>query len=110
VQIVTRLHLVGALLIFQIAFTGCRENSPDRPGSSTRTLSSISPQLTRTLTPALAMERLGAPDVVTGSGLIIYKYRLEGGDTLSLGFPGYAPIVYAQVFRADGTRADLPLR
>ena len=102
--------VTGTLMVFPAALVGCRENNADSGAAPTRTLSSISPHLTRTLTPALARERLGAPDVETGSGLIIYRYRLQSGDTLSLGFPGYAPITYAQLVRVDGTRADLPLR
>jgi hypothetical protein len=107
---VRRLLIVGPLLILPAAFAGCREKDADGAASSRRTLSSISPHLTRTLTPALARERLGAPDIETGSGLIIYRYGLQGGDTLSLGFPGYAPITYAQLSRADGTRSELALR
>jgi hypothetical protein len=58
----------------------------------------------------MARARLGAPDEETGSGLIIYKYRLSGNRTLWLGFPGYAPITYAQLEAPDGTRSTLTLR
>jgi hypothetical protein len=42
--------------------------------------------------------------------LLIYKYRLGGGPTLWLGFPGEAAIVYARLESKDGTFSDLPLR
>ncbi len=82
----------------------------DTPTPKARTLDTMSPQLTRDLTPALARERFGAPDVETGSGLIIYKYALEGGDTLMLGFPGFAPITYAQRIGANGALVPITLR
>lgn len=75
-----------------------------------RPLSSFQPHLTRTLTPTVARTKFGSPDEVTGSGLIIYKYRVDGGRTLWLGFPGEAPIVYARLESKDGTFSDLSLR
>lgn len=109
------LTLAGALMLF-VAATACtRDETSDPPPPSgerprARTLASMSKDITRDLTPALARERFGAPDVETGSGLIIYKYAVEDGDTLALGFPGYAPITYAQRLGANGTRVQLPLR
>ena len=74
-----------------------------------RSLSAFQPYLTRTLTPAGARSRFGSPDEVTGSGLLIYKYRLSGGATLWLGFPGEAAIIYARLESTDGAFSDLPL-
>ena len=91
------------------AIAGCRADTM-RQAEPTRSLASVEPLLTRDLTPATARTRIGAPDEETGSGLIIYKYRLAGNQTLWLGFPGYAAITYAQVERADGTRSILTLR
>ena len=62
------------------------------------------------VSPDWLRERLGAPDEETGSGLIIYRYHLKTGDTLALGFPGYAPVTYAHLLRANGTRTNFPLR
>ena len=75
-----------------------------------RPLAVFEPYLTRQLTPSLARERFGAPDEVTGSGLRIYKYRVAGGRTLWLGFPGDAPITYARLQSKDGVFTDLELR
>ena len=77
---------------------------------SERSLSAFQPYLTHTLTPAVARSQFGSPDEVTGSGLLIYKYRLGGGPTLWLGFPGEAPIIYARLESNDGSFSDLPLR
>jgi len=75
-----------------------------------RPLAVFQPYLTRELTPAIARERFGSPDEETGSGLRIYKYRVEGGRTLWLGFPGDAPISYAKLESRDGTFTELALR
>ena len=75
-----------------------------------RSLSAFQPYLTRTLTPAGARSRFGSPDEVMGSGLLIYKYVLDGGATLWLGFPGEAAIIYARVESKDGTFSNISLR
>ena len=75
-----------------------------------RPLSAFQPYLTRTLTPTAARTRFGSPDEVTGSGLIIYKYLVDDGRTLWLGFPGEAAIVYARLENKDGTFTDLTLQ
>lgn len=75
-----------------------------------RTLESVTPVLAKTLTPADARRRLGEPDEVLGSGLLILRYRLENGTSLLLGFPGEAPIMYAKVDDGRGNMRDLPLR
>jgi hypothetical protein len=74
-----------------------------------RPLAVFQPYLTRQLTPASARAQFGAPDEETGSGLLIYKYRVEGGRTLWLGFPGFAAITYARLEAKDGTLTDLAL-
>ena len=84
------------------------------PTSSTprdeRPLSAFQPYLTRSLTPAAARAQFGPPNEITGSGLIIYKYKVEGSRTLWLGFPGEAAISYAKLERKDGQFTDLALQ
>jgi hypothetical protein len=75
-----------------------------------RTLSAFQPYLTRTLTPATARAQFGAPDEIVGSGLLIYKYRVDAGRTRWLGFPGEAAIAYARLEAKDGTFTDLTLQ
>jgi hypothetical protein len=106
--------MLRSFVILLIAATttlmaACRADTM-REAEPTRSLATVRAQLTKDLTPATARSRLGAPDEETGSGLIIYKYRLAGNQTLWLGFPGYAPITYAQLEAPDGTRSTLTLR
>jgi len=75
-----------------------------------RTLAAFAPYLTRALTPAATRDTFGAPDEQTGSGLRIYKYRIDAGRTLWLAFPGDAPITYARLEAKDGTLSDIVLR
>lgn len=75
-----------------------------------RTLETLGPLLTRDLTPETARRRLGEPDEVLGSGLLIFRYRVEGGRSVLLGFPGDAPLLYAKLDDGHGTATDLPLR
>ena len=112
-----RIPAVAITIAASLALSaGCTRDGASRDASDSpaarlsRTLASMSPGITRDLTPALARERFGAPDLETGSGLIIYKYAVESGDTLALAFPGYAPITYAQRLGVNGTRVQLPLR
>lgn len=75
-----------------------------------RALADFTPKLTKTLTPAAADAAFGKPDGITGSGLLIYVYRLSDGRALWLGFPGYQPIFYAKVRSPDGKDVDLELK
>jgi hypothetical protein len=103
-----RLALLASVLV--VGFTACQSGSTT-PGdeTSTRTLASMRPLITRSLTPAAAGASFGKPDEITGSGLLIYRYRADSGRTVSLGFPGFAPIMYAKVLKASGEVEDLPL-
>jgi hypothetical protein len=75
-----------------------------------RTLASVEPLITKDLTPDLARKRIGVPDEEPGSGLIIYKYRVDGGRAVWLSFPGFEPIIAARLENADGTMRDLTVR
>jgi hypothetical protein len=91
------------------AAPACSPGSAGAPAPA-RTYDAVAPLLTRDLTPTLARRRRGAPAVETGSGLMIYGYRLDDGRTLWLGFPGERPILYAQLEEPEGSRRVLPLR
>ena len=100
---------IPVAVISLFAAPACGPGSAGAPAPA-RTYEAFTPLLTRDLTPSVARRRLGAPDVETGSGLMIYGYRLDSGRTLWLGFPGERPILYAQLEDADGSRRVLPLR
>jgi len=105
--------LVFALCVVLAAAAteGCSSrNSTPTSAREERTLASFQPFLTRALTPSAVRAQFGAPDEVTGSGLLIYKYRVDGGRTLWLAFPGEAPITYAKLEAKDGTLTDLALQ
>jgi len=75
-----------------------------------RTVASMLPRLSRSLTPAIAEATFGKPDETTGSGLLIYVYRVEAGKRVFLSFPGFAPIMGARVQDDTGASQELPLR
>ena len=75
-----------------------------------RTVASMLPKLSRSLTPAIAETTFGKPDETTGSGLLIYVYHAEAGKRVFLSFPGFAPIMSARVQESTGASQELPLR
>lgn len=108
----SRIRLIA--VAFPLLLAGCTKNSTDpAPASGTvtgpLTVASMLPRLSRSLTPAKAEAMFGKPDQTTGSGLIIYVYRVEAGKLVYLGFPGFAPIMYAKLLDANGASQDLPL-
>jgi hypothetical protein len=106
------LHRLRTLaLIVPLALAACTNSSSD-PATvpESRTVASMVPKLTRSLTPAGAESAFGKPDEITGSGLLIYVYRAEEGKRVFLSFPGFAPIVAARAVDASGASQDLPLR
>jgi len=102
-------RLVLALWLVVVAASNQACGRTPTSSREERPFAVFQPYLTRQLTPAAARSRFGAPDEETGSGLLIYKYRVDGGRTLWLGFPGQAPIVYARLEAKDGTLTDLAL-
>ena len=60
-----------------------------------------------TLTSEEALTLWGEPDAISGSGLVIYQYKLADGVTLWLGFPGSEPLAYAQLESSTGQRFAL---
>ena len=74
-----------------------------------RSLAAMLPDLHSGLTAAVATQLWGEPDEVTGSGLLIYKYRFADGLVLWLSFPGADPILGARLEGAGGAAIDLAL-
>ncbi len=75
-----------------------------------RTLERFQKTLDKSFTPAKAVATFGEPDRRLGSGLIIFEYALDDGSKLLLGFPGFAPIVYAHHVPKNGAFAVIPLK
>jgi hypothetical protein len=102
------------VLAFPLLLAGCSRNSTDPVAASglvtgPLTVASMLPRLSRSLTPARAEAVFGKPDQITGSGLLIFVYKVEMGKLVYLGFPGFAPITYARLLDANGASQELPL-
>ena len=104
----TRLRAIA--LAVPLLLAACNGSSNPAAASVPRTVASMLPKLSRSLTPAAAEAAFGAPDERTGSGLIIYVYRAEAGKKVYLGFPGFAPIVYARAVDLSGAVEELALQ
>jgi hypothetical protein len=108
-----RIVFALGLALTAAASTACGHSSSSAPDGQMvdgRTLARLEPLITKDLTPELARARIGVPDEEPGSGLIIFKYRVDGGRTVWLSFPGFAPIISARLEEADGTSRTLTIR
>ena len=75
-----------------------------------RTLASMLPYITKSLTPLLAEQRFGVPDARQNTGTVVMVYNVEEGKTVSLGFPAIdQPITFARLTAPGGTVTDLPI-
>jgi hypothetical protein len=93
-----------------LVLVACNGSSNPAATSDARTVASMLPKITASLTPAGAEAAFGKPDETTGSGLLIYVYRAEEGKKVYLAFPGYAPIVYAKAVSPSGAVEELAIR
>jgi hypothetical protein len=94
-------------LAFSTALTACKgtENVSGTPigGTETRTLASMTPLITKSLTAVGAETAFGFPDQRTLSPPIILVYLVENGQKVSLGFPDMTnPILFAQLTDKNG--------
>jgi hypothetical protein len=106
------IHLWGgniATNTLKIQVGGEAKSALQPQGAPRRALADFLAELDKSLTPGKAEEKFGKPDRITGSGLFIYKYTLDDGRELSLGFPGMGPITYAIVVAKDGSVTKLEL-
>ncbi len=102
---VLSLIALALLLAFAAVEAGDAKKEPAK-----RTIEFFTKSLDKSLTPAKAVERFGKPDADLGSGLVIYAYQLDDGSRVLLGFPGFAPILYAKHEVKKGEVKDLPLK
>jgi hypothetical protein len=101
---------ISLVVVAPLVLAACNGSSNPAAASQTRTVASMLPKLTHSLTPAAAQVAFGKPDETTGSGLLIYVYRVEEGKKVYLAFPGYAPIVYAKAVDQSGAVEELVIR
>jgi len=72
-------------------------------GSVERTLSSMLPFITKSLTAPQAELTFGKPDAAASSGSILFIYNVENGQKVNLGFPNPTdPITFANLQDKNG--------
>ena len=97
-------------LALPLVLGACSSNTADPIAAApARTVASMLPRLSKSLTPSTTETTFGKPDETTGSGLIIYVYRVEEGKRVVLSFPGFEKIVGARLQDASGATQELPL-
>jgi hypothetical protein len=101
-------------LALSTALTACKgtENVAGTPtgGTEVRTLASMMPLITKSLTVTSAEAAFGLPNGRTLTPPIILTYDVEDGKKVSLGFPDLtSPIQFAKVTDKNGGSTDLPI-
>ena len=101
-------------LALSLGAAGCKgtENVTGNPTTQIefRTLASMLPYLTKSLTAAKAEERFGLPNKVTTTGALVYVYDVEDQKTVSLVFPiDGGLITFARLQDKNGVSQVLPL-
>ena len=108
---ITRRALVIA---FPFLLAGCKgtENIVGTPSPLTefRTLASMQPYITRSLTAQKAQETFGNPNAKTTAGEIVLVYNVEDSKKVSLGFPSLeGQILFARLSDRTGASTDLQI-
>jgi len=104
-------------LSLALAAAGCKgtEHVAGTPagggGTEGRTLASMLPLITKTLTPQLAEERFGLPNTGSIGNPMILVYNVEEGRKVTLGFPNSTSLIsYASWQDKNGVITEIPLR
>jgi hypothetical protein len=102
------------LIAFPFLLAGCKgtEHLVGTPSPLTefRTLSSMTPFITRSLTARTAKEQFGNPNSQSVVGEIVLVYNVEDSKKVSLGFPSLdGQIVFARLSDKTGASTDLPI-
>jgi hypothetical protein len=102
------------LLAFPLLLAGCKgtERIQGTPSNLTefRTLASMQPYITTSLTARKAKEQFGNPDSQTTTGEIVLVYNVENSQKVSLGFPSLdGQILFARLTDKGGTSTDLQI-
>jgi hypothetical protein len=102
-------------LCLSIAAAGCT-TAPDVPSqagggqTATRTLASMLPLITKSLTPLLTEQTFGPPNAKSGTGPISYVYNVEDQKKVSLIFPSStATISFASVEDRNGVSTPITI-
>ena len=101
-------------LALSTVFTACKgtENVAGTPigGTESRTLASMTPLITKSLTAIGAETAFGLPDQRTLTPPIILVYNVEDGKKVSLGFPGPGQTIsFATLTAPGGSQTPIPI-
>jgi hypothetical protein len=111
---IRRLTFVLCLALFLLA-PGCKgtDNVVGNPagGPESRTLASMLPFITKSLTAPQAELTFGRPDAAASSGSILFIYNVENGQKVNLGFPNPTdPISFANLQDKNGGTTPIPIK
>lgn len=108
-----RIALVLGLAIAPLIACKGTENVVGNPagGPETRTLASMLPFITKTLTAPQAELTFGRPDNAASSGSILFIYNVENGQKVNLGFPNPTdPISFASLQDKNGGTTPIQIK
>ena len=102
------------LLAAPLLLAGCKgtEHVAGTPSNLTefRTLASMQPYITTSLTPRKAKEQFGTPDSQTTTGEIVLVYNVENSQKVTLGFPSLeGQILFALLSDKTGASTKLQI-
>jgi len=109
-----RINRRAILIAFPMLLAGCKgtENVVGTPSPLTefRTLASMTPYITRSLTARTAKEQFGNPNSQTAVGEIVLVYNVEDSKKVNLGFPSIdGQITFARLSDKTGASTELPI-
>jgi len=102
------------LLALPLLLAGCKgtERIQGTPSNLTefRTLASMTPYITASLTARKAKEQFGNPNSQTSTGEIVLVYNVENSQKVTLGFPSLdAQITFAVLSDKSGATTNLTI-
>jgi hypothetical protein len=111
---IRRLTFAFCLALF-LGAPGCKgtESVVGDPagGSEGRTLASMLPYITKSLTAPQAELTFGQPDAAQSGGSIVFVYNVENGQKVNLGFPNPTdPISFANLQDKNGGTTPIPIK
>ena len=109
-----RISRHALVIAFPFLLAGCKgtENIAGTPSNVTefRTLASMTPYITSSLTAQKAQEQFGNPNSKTTAGEIVLVYNVEDSKKVSLGFPSLTgQILFARLSDKSGASTDLQI-
>jgi hypothetical protein len=113
-DVVMRIIRPALLIAFPLLLAGCKgtEHVVGAPSPLTefRTLASMTPYITKSLTARTAQEQFGNPNSKTTAGEIVLVYNVENSQKVSLGFPSLdGQITFARLSDKTGASTDLTI-